>query len=68
MDRLICKSVFAIFYFVKTLFSLGLGSIFLGLFAQSVYHFIAEAANQFIDPQVYNTGRVWLKVFMVIVF
>lgn len=32
---------------------LGLGSMFLGLFAQSVYHFIAEAANQLIDPQVY---------------
>lgn len=32
---------------------LGLGSIFLGLFAESVYHFTAEAANQLIDPQAY---------------
>ncbi|MFA5656965.1 MAG: proton-conducting transporter membrane subunit, partial [Dysgonamonadaceae bacterium] len=32
---------------------LGLGSIFLGLFAESVYHFTAEAANQLINPQAY---------------
>ena len=32
---------------------LGLGSIFLGLFAESVYHFTAEAANQLIDSQAY---------------
>jgi multicomponent Na+:H+ antiporter subunit D len=32
---------------------LGLGSIFLGLFAESVYHFTVEAANQLINPQAY---------------
>lgn len=32
---------------------LGLGTVFLGLFAQSVYQFIAEAANQLIDPEIY---------------
>ncbi|WP_221929339.1 proton-conducting transporter transmembrane domain-containing protein [Saccharicrinis carchari] len=32
---------------------LGLSSIFLGLFAESVYHFSAEAAKQLIDPQAY---------------
>jgi len=32
---------------------LGLGSIFLGLFAESVYDFTAEAANQLIDPGAY---------------
>ena len=32
---------------------LGLGSIFLGLFAESVYHYTAEAANQLIDPHAY---------------
>lgn len=32
---------------------LGLGSVFLGLFAESVYDFTAEAANQLIDPDGY---------------